>query len=689
MADELSQSGFDKTIESLKKDLVKAQKATTEKVEGAIVASSVPLENMIEQTTRSLLFASQKSTEMLQKTLISQFMMSRQLQSITEEEISDTLTGLLGVATAAAADESAKLSETEGAREGKRASAALLGAIGRLSGAFGKFKDGLKDILGLATNPLALIGAILGVAAGAVAGLFIRAKQLAGLLNLGKLLTKMFAPLKALFGPATKLGKAVRFVAKLFKPFATFFQVIGDLIKAFVKSSGTFSKIFKFMKPFIKFGSALLGKFFIPLTVIISIFKGIFGFIDELRKGGDVLDASLRAIGDILDFLSFGLIDADALKEFLGKPIREFMDGLKELFTDGFSIKTLKKLAGSLIKIFFSLQTIIIKNLGKFVAFILDKLGFEKTAEVIRKFFAKFNLGEMIANIFDPLITIFAFIGKAIFKVGGFILKINVAVAKFFFNIFKGVAQFILKSINFAVKIGQSIVDMFMKIVKDVTDFVNERLERFFGRGESKEEQKASSARRKGLATEANNLVEEQRGKEELSQAEKELNAARIKELAAEAAALQKELARPRSFFEKFIAPADRALKDEQNLQAQQAIQSQIDALSTKLQAGGIVTSPLFAKVAETEAEAVVPLSRLGELIVNPAIASALAMAEQLATNSGLRNRGASTVVAPITNIGSVGGGGGGPSIIPLPLALRNTDDNLQRIMMKDRRTLA
>lgn len=718
MADELSQSGFDKTIESLKNDLVKAQKSTNEKVGESVGTSSVLLENMMEQTTKSLMLATQRSTEMIQQTLISQFMMSRQLRAQSAEEASDTLTGLLGVATAAAnsaksfqQDEEAtekksiflftnmknalgalvnlssvnKLSETERRREEKRASDAMLGAITELGGAFETFKGKLKNILGLATNPLALIGAILGVAAGAVAGLFLRAKQLSGLLKLGKLLTKMFAPLKALFGPTTKLGKAVRFVANLFKPFTSFFKVIGDLIQAFVKSSGTFSKIFKFMKPFIKFGSSLLGKFFIPITVIISIFKGIFGFIDELKKGGDVLDASLRAIGDILDFLSFGLIDADALKEFLGKPLREFIEGIKELFTEGFSLKTLKKLAESLIKIFFSIQTIVLKSLGKLVAFILDKLGFEKTAEVIRKFFAKFNLGEMMANIFDPLIDIFAFIGKAIFKVGGFIIKINVAVAKFFFNIFKGVAGFILKSITFGVKIGQSIVDMFMKIIKDVTDFVNERFERTFGTGESAEEQKASRARREGLAETAAILVAEQRNNKELSQIQKEINAAKIAALNKESAALQKELTRPRSFVEKFLSPANRASKDEANLQAQQAIQSQIDALSTKLQAGGIVTSPLFAKVAETEAEAVVPLSKLGELIVNPAIASALMMAEQLAINSGLRNqRGASTVVAPITNIGSVGGSGGGPSIIPLPLSLRNTDDNLQRMMMKD-----
>ena len=96
MADELSQSGFDKTIESLKKDLVKSQKATSEKVGEAIGANSVALENMIEQTTRSLLLASQKSTDMLQQTMISQFMMSRQLLVQSEEENSNTLLGLLG-----------------------------------------------------------------------------------------------------------------------------------------------------------------------------------------------------------------------------------------------------------------------------------------------------------------------------------------------------------------------------------------------------------------------------------------------------------------------------------------------------------------------------------------------------------------------------------------------------------------
>ncbi len=264
MADELSQSGFDKTIESLKNDLVKAQKATSQKVGESVGASSVSLENMMEQTTKSLMFATQRSTEMLQQTLISQFMMSRQVRAQSDDEVSDTLTGLLGVATAAASSEKSaqqdeeatekksiflftnmknalgalvnlsgvkKLDETERAREEKRASNAMLGAITELGDKFGSFKDGLKNLLGLATNPLALIGAILGVAAGAVAGLFIRAKQLAGVVRLGDLLTKMFAPLKALFGPKTKLGKAVIFVKNLFKPLGSFLTVIGDLIK--------------------------------------------------------------------------------------------------------------------------------------------------------------------------------------------------------------------------------------------------------------------------------------------------------------------------------------------------------------------------------------------------------------------------------------------------------------------------
>jgi len=715
MADELSQSGFDKTIESLKKDLVKAQKATSEKVEGAIVASSVPLENMIEQTTRSLLFASQKSTEMLQQTLISQFMMSRQLLAQSDEKASDTLTGLLGVATAAAdsaksaqQDEEAtekkniflftnmkdalgalvnvssvnKLSETERAREEKRASNAMLGAISELGGAFGKFKDGLKNLLGLATNPLALIGAILGVAAGAVAGLFLRAKQLAGIVKLGDLLTKMFAPLTALFGPKTKLGKAVLFVKNLFKPFASFFNIIGELIKSFVKGSGTFSKIFRFMKPFFKFGTALLGKFFIPLTVIISIFKGIFGFIDELKKGGDILDASLRAIGDILDFLSFGLIDADALKEFLGKPLREFMEGIKELFTDGFSLKTLKKLAGSLIKIFFSIQTIIIKSVGKLVAFLLDKLGFEKTAEVIRSFFAKFNLGEMMAKIFDPIIDVFAFLAKGIFNTGAFIIKINVAVAKFFIDIFKGAVDIIMGGVNFVKEVGVAIVDMFKSIINSVFDFVIGAISEIPLLNKAiPQEVKDTVARNKEIRA-----IQKEMDGASLEEAEAELQ--RRKDQQAKLEALNKK----QEDILKVLSQPDLNAGAKTNLREDlAAVLGEIEAIknATKLQAGGIVTARTFANVAETEAEAVIPLSRMAELVVNPAIASALMMAEQLATNSGLRNRGnAPTIVAPVTNIGSVGGGDAGPSIIPLPLSLRNTDDNLQRMMMKDRRAL-
>ncbi len=712
MADELSQSGFDKTIESLKKDLVKAQKATTETVEGAIIASSVPLESMIEQTTRSLLFASRRSAEMLQQTLISQFTMSRQLQTQAEDLVADTLTGMLGVAQAAAdqAEEADKdeektekksiflftnmknalgalvnvttinkLSETERAREEKRASNALLGALGELGDKFSKFKDFASKMLGLATNPLALIGAILGVAAGAVAGLFIKAKQLSGLLNLGEILKTMFAPLKALFGPKTKLGKAVTFVKSLFKPLGSFLKVIGDLIKAFVKGSGTFSKIFKFMKPFFKFGTQLLGKFFIPLTVIIAIFKGIFGFIDELKKGGDVLDASLRAIGDILDFLTFGLLDADALKEFFGKPLREFIEGIKELFTEGFSLATLKKLAGSFIEMWFSAFTIVAKSLGKLLAWVLDKLGFEKTAAAIRDFFAKFNPGKAVREMFDKLIDVVAFIGKAIFDAGSFIVKINVAVVKFFIDLFKGAKDVLLGTGNFIKEVGVAIVSMFKDIIDAVFDFVVGAISDIpLLKHAIPQEVRDAVDRNKEIRA-----IQKEMGDASLVDAEAEL--ARRQEQQATLAQLKdKEGEILKAIGESGVTPEASKVLMADLIEVKRAI-ADIPGMAL----GGIVKTQRLVRISETEAEAVIPLSRLDDLVVNPAIASALMMAEQLATNAGLRNRGrAPTVMAPITNIGSLGGGDSAPSIIPLPLALRNTDDNLQRIMMKDRRAL-
>ena len=716
MADELSQSDFDKTIESLKEDLVKSSKETRESIGEAVGAASASFGNMLEQTTKSLMFASRRSTEMLQQTISAQFLVHRQLAFQQQDEAQETLTGLLGIATKQvdqtekaqqAQEEPQKksiflltnlsnamgalvtlssvnqLAATERRREEKRSSDALLGAISELGDGFDKFKSGLRDLLGLATNPLALVGAILGVAAGAVAGLFIKAKQAAGLLKLGTLLKTMFKPLAVLFGPRSRLGQAVRFVGRLARPFLSFFQVVFNVIKGLLKASGTFSKIFRFIRPFIRFGTSLLGKLFIPLTVIISIFKGIFGFIDELRKGGDILDASLRAIGDILSFLTFGLIDADALKEFLGKPIREFIEGIKALFSEGFSIETLKKISRSLLKIIFAFPTIIIKGIGKLFAFILDKLGLDKTAEAFRTFFAKFNIGEMLANVFDPLIEVFAFIGKAIFKIGRFVFKINAAVVKFFIDIFKGVVSFVLKGVDFAVKIGQTIVDMFMKIVKDVTDFVNRQFEFLFGTGASEEQQTLRRQRRASLGTETAALIAETQDQATLDEAEKAVRAAKISQLNEEAAALAKQLTRKRSVLE-VLFPANRQLEDEARQQAIAAINTQIVALSKGLQAGGIVSGPLLARVAEREAEAVIPLSRLDELVVNPAIMSALQMAEQMATNAGLRERRIPPpVVAPITNVGAVGGGGTA-AIIPLPLSLRNNESTLRQMMMKD-----
>ena len=712
MADELSQSGFDKTIENLKKDLVKSQKASSEKVGEAIGANSVAIEDMIESTTKSMLFAARQSTEMLHQTLISQFTMSRQLQTQAEDLVADTLTGMLGVAQAAAdqAEEADKdeektekksiflftnmknalgalvnvttinkLSETERAREEKRASNALLGALGELGDKFSKFKDFASKMLGLATNPLALIGAILGVAAGAVAGLFIKAKQLSGLLNLGEILKTMFAPLKALFGPKTKLGKAVTFVKSLFKPLGSFLKVIGDLIKAFVKGSGTFSKIFKFMKPFFKFGTQLLGKFFIPLTVIIAIFKGIFGFIDELKKGGDVLDASLRAIGDILDFLTFGLLDADALKEFFGKPLREFIEGIKELFTEGFSLATLKKLAGSFIEMWFSAFTIVAKSLGKLLAWVLDKLGFEKTAAAIRDFFAKFNPGKAVREMFDKLIDVVAFIGKAIFDAGSFIVKINVAVVKFFIDLFKGAKDVLLGTGNFIKEVGVAIVSMFKDIIDAVFDFVVGAISDIpLLKHAIPQEVRDAVDRNKEIRA-----IQKEMGDASLVDAEAEL--ARRQEQQATLAQLKdKEGEILKAIGESGVTPEASKVLMADLIEVKRAI-ADIPGMAL----GGIVKTQRLVRISETEAEAVIPLSRLDDLVVNPAIASALMMAEQLATNAGLRNRGrAPTVMAPITNIGSLGGGDSAPSIIPLPLALRNTDDNLQRIMMKDRRAL-
>jgi hypothetical protein len=84
-----------------------------------------------------------------------------------------------------------------------------------------------------------------------------------------------------------------------------------------------------------------LGKAFVIGAVVGALFEGIMDGFDEFMKSGDIGKALVAGLAGIVDFLTFGLFDKDAIKEVIGdtagwindhiiKPYVDFMVGMKD-----------------------------------------------------------------------------------------------------------------------------------------------------------------------------------------------------------------------------------------------------------------------------------------------------------------------------------------------------------------------
>jgi len=73
------------------------------------------------------------------------------------------------------------------------------------------------------------------------------------------------------------------------------------------------------------------------------LFEGIMDGFDEFMKTGDIGKALIAGLAGIVDFLTFGLFDKDAIKEVIGdfskwigdhliKPFTDFIGGIKDSF---------------------------------------------------------------------------------------------------------------------------------------------------------------------------------------------------------------------------------------------------------------------------------------------------------------------------------------------------------------------
>lgn len=672
MADELSQSGFDETINKLKDEVT----ASGERIEVGIEDQTIVLERIIGRSVKAMLQGQTEAKVLVEQMATSQQVVVEQAEEEQKQEkknivlftnMKNALGGLLALG------KGSKLSATERKREEDRTSNAMLGALTELGAGFKGLKAGLGKVLKLAVNPLGAIGAIVGIAIGTVAGL---AVTISKVLNLPGLLRGLFAPFKFLLSPKSKMGKA------LLKVVTFITRTIGSIVKVFGRVGGFIAKmlpfvddILRFIKPFVKIGlklGGLIGKIFVPLTVAISIFKAIFGFVDELKKGGDILDASLRAIGDVLSFLTFGLFNADGLKKFIGEPIREFIEGIKELFTEGFSLKTLKKIFEPFIKFVLAGPNLLVQAVGKLTAFIAKALGFKDFANKLKAFLAEFNLFDFIQETIQSVVDFFVSIPEKVAQLPEILGNIKDSIINSVKAVFN---KFIDDPLGTVKEIGVTIVTMFKKITNTLFDFVLGAISEIPGLSKLlPQDLKDSLAARKRIAA-----IQKELGGATVEEAEAEL--ARRQEMKQ----LKADLTTNALAVAAAGADADAVAVLIERRKTLMDRLSELDAKTPSLQKGGILTGQTLARVAETEPEAVIPLSRLDDLVVNPAIASALQLATQMQANALLRDKaGKPTVIAPIAAPTVVQSGRQLPIPIVAPLSLRNGENTLRQIMQKD-----
>ena len=173
------------------------------------------------------------------------------------------------------------------------------------------------------------------------------------------------------------LNKGVAAVLRFLTPVTNFFKGIISAAKSSASFMGGLSKVL----PFFKTIGATLGKFFLPVTVIMSVFDAVTGFMDGYDQGGAIggikgaitkvfnglVAMPLNLLKDLLGFIlgifgfdkaKMALSDFDFAKFFtkifdsIFNGIQGAVDFIKELFTfpeDGGGLAAIGKLIDILL----------------------------------------------------------------------------------------------------------------------------------------------------------------------------------------------------------------------------------------------------------------------------------------------------------------------------------------------------
>lgn len=255
-----------------------------------------------------------------------------------------------------------EIAAIEGQRETARREEEQTHLLGQLVGGIrGMGKSLLKGIKGLGEPAGLGVGMLFGIIAAPVIALVAAFKSLKdqfAMLNRladGKLAAPFVKAIDFIKDIGSKFSKTFSPknvpIDKLLKPFIAmgdFFKNIGSKISGLFGKSGTFGKVFgiisKGFAPIAKFAAgfgSVLGKLFLPITIIMGIVDTVTGFMDGFETGG-LLGGVMGAIKGLFNGLIMKPLDLlkDGVSWIASKlgfeNFSEMLDGFsfEEMFSD-------------------------------------------------------------------------------------------------------------------------------------------------------------------------------------------------------------------------------------------------------------------------------------------------------------------------------------------------------------------
>ena len=242
--------------------------------------------------------------------------------------------------------------------------------------------------------------------------------------------------IKTFGGVGDKLASAARVTGGIIKRF-TILDTITDTVRGFINPiKGAFTAIktgsdtlkpfmqgFKPVMDFAKTIGKVLGKIFLPITILMSAFDFVTGFMDGYDEGGVLggleggisklfkgligmpLDLLKSGVGYILGFFGFDKakekLDEFSFSDLIGDLVSSIFDGLKGVFgflTDLFDFSDL-----SIFSIFSKLIDIVFLPLNLAINFVKDLFGWGSDDENAEPF----SLGKFIMGVVSDLVDWF------------------------------------------------------------------------------------------------------------------------------------------------------------------------------------------------------------------------------------------------------------------------------------------